>query len=137
MRAEPSTKFGLSTSGGTTDAKVLVRTNGEKTSEEVSVTDRKDQFLRYELGLLSIKAAMSTRDGHNPVYASDIKVGQRSKVNDALQGILRKLEAAHAADLPVTEFEHIALIEDTAGDLTRRFGGCLDRGRFRIGVAQW
>ena len=41
--------------------------------------DNKKRFLCYELGLLSLKAALSTRNGEAPIYAKDIKTYQRKR----------------------------------------------------------
>lgn len=95
----------------------------------------KKRFLCYELGLLSLKAALSTRDGDAPVYAKGIKFHQRTKEKKVLRGVLEKLEQEYAKG-GVTESQHIEFIQKTADEVSKALESKLHNGRFRIGVAQ-
>ncbi|WKE65510.1 hypothetical protein PVT67_17865 [Gallaecimonas kandeliae] len=95
----------------------------------------KKRFLSYELGLLSLKASLSTRDGDAPVYAKGIKSHQRKKEKKILRAVLEKLEQKYAKG-GVTEDEHIEFIKNTADEVTKKLGNKLHNGRFRIGIAQ-
>lgn len=95
----------------------------------------KKRFLCYELGLLSLKAALSTRDGEAPVYAKGIKIHQRKKEKKVFRGILEKLEDMYVKG-GVTEHQHTEFIRQTADDVSAELGNRLHNGRLRIGVAQ-
>lgn len=95
----------------------------------------KGRFLRYELGLLSLKAALSTRDGEWPIYDGSRKVFQRGKAKRAFRSVLNDIEMKYAASR-ITEDEHVAYIETVANQLSRNLADDLHDGRFRIGVAQ-
>jgi hypothetical protein len=95
----------------------------------------KKRFLCYELGLLSLKAALSTRDVDAPVYAKGIKFHQRTKEKKVLRGVLEKLEKMYVAG-GVTEDQHVEFIRQTAVEVSNVLGDKLHNGRFRIGVAQ-
>lgn len=100
----------------------------------VNENDKK-RFLCYELGLLSLKAALSTRDGDAPVYAKGVKNHQRKKEKKVFRNVLEKLEAMYAKD-GVKENEHLEFIQKTADNVSKELGIKLHNGRFRIGVAQ-
>jgi hypothetical protein len=95
----------------------------------------KKRFLCYELGLLSLKASLSTRDGDAPVYAKGIKFHQRTKEKKVLRGVLEKLEQMYVKG-EVTESQHVEFIQKTADEVSKTLGSKLHNGRFRIGVAQ-
>ncbi|UZK03407.1 hypothetical protein [Venatoribacter cucullus] len=95
----------------------------------------KKRFMCYELGLLSLKAALSTRDGDAPVYAKGIKFHQRTKEKKVLRGVLERLEKMYAKG-GVTEAQHFDFIKNTADDVSRELGSKLHNGRFRIGISQ-
>jgi len=95
----------------------------------------KKQFLCYELGLLSLKAALSTRDGEAPVYAKGVKIHQRKKEKKVFRSVLEKLEVMYAHD-GVKENEHLEFIQITADNVSKELGNKLHNGRFRIGVTQ-
>lgn len=95
----------------------------------------KTRFLRYELGLLSLKAALSTRDDEWPIYHGSKKLYQRGKAKRAFRAVLNEVETKYAAS-PVTEDEHVVYIEAVADRLSRDLGDYLHGRRFRIGVAQ-
>lgn len=97
--------------------------------------NNKKRFLCYELGLLSLKAALSTRDGDAPVYAKEIKSHQRKKEKKVLRGVLEKLEQKYLKG-DVTEEDHVKLIMDTTDEISKELGSKLHNSRFRVGVAQ-
>ncbi len=93
------------------------------------------RFLSYELGLLSVKAALSTRDKNWPIYSESTKQHQRSTVQDAIRSVLLGLETRYGGT-PPTEDEHVQFIEDTSDALSRDLKKFLFKGRFRVGVTQ-
>ena len=95
----------------------------------------KKRFLCYELGLLSLKAALSTRDGEAPVYAKGVKIHQRKKEKKVFRSVLETLEAIYAKG-DITEDRHIEFIQKTADDVSEKLKNKLHNERFRIGVAQ-
>jgi hypothetical protein len=95
----------------------------------------KRRFLCYELGLLSLKAALSTRDGEAPVYAKGSRTHQRKKEKRVFRGVLEKLEQIYVKG-GVTEDQHVEFIRQTADDVSNALGNRLHNGRLRIGVAQ-
>lgn len=95
----------------------------------------KKRFLSYELGLLSLKAALSTRNGNAPVYAKGIEYHQRKEEKKVFRGILDKLEHMYVKG-GITEEQHVKFIEQTALDVSKALENSLHNGRFRIGVAQ-
>jgi len=95
----------------------------------------KKRFLCYELGLLSLKAALSTRDGDAPVYASGIEFHQRTKEKRVLRGVLEKIEPMYING-DVTENQHVEFIQMTADEVSKALGSSLHNRRFRIGVTQ-
>lgn len=101
----------------------------------MSIKNDKERFLRYELGLLSLNAALSTRNSDAPVYAKGIKLHQRTKEKKVFRGFLEKLEHMYVKG-GVTEEQHIEFIQKAADDISKALGNKLHNGRFRIGVAQ-
>lgn len=99
-----------------------------------NVNDKK-RFMCYELGLLSLKAALSTRDDAAPVYAKGVKTHQRKKEKKVFRAVLEKLEALYAAG-KVPEEKHTQFIKNTADEVSKSLGSKLHNSRFRIGVAQ-
>lgn len=95
----------------------------------------KKRFLCYELGLLSLKAALSTRDADAPVYAKGIKFHKRVKERKILRCIIENLEQTYVNG-GITEDLHIKFIEKTADNISEELGDKLYNSRFRIGVAQ-
>jgi hypothetical protein len=95
----------------------------------------KKRFLSYELGLLTLKAALSTRDDQFPIYNKDTKVLQRTKAKRVLREYLAAIEAKYSQN-EVSEEEHTAFIAEAASDLSRKLSRYLHHGRFRIGIAQ-
>lgn len=101
----------------------------------MAIKNDKKRFLCYELGLLSLKASLSTRSGDAPVYAKGLKLHQRTKEKKIFRGIIEELEHIYAEG-NVTEEQHVDLIQRTADDVSKALGNRLHNGRFRIGVAQ-
>lgn len=99
------------------------------------MTNEKRRFLSYELGILSFKAALSTRDGQYPVYGKEVRTWQRTRVKSALRDCLVKIEEKYSGGV-VTESNHIAFIEEVAEGVSTELSMYLHNGRFRVGVAQ-
>ncbi|MDO8344155.1 MAG: hypothetical protein Q7T48_13215 [Cellvibrio sp.] len=97
--------------------------------------NHKKRFLCYELGLLSLKAALSTRDSNSPIYANGIKFHQRAEEKKVFRSVLEKLEDIYV-NTDVTEDQHTTFIQKTADDVSQLLGDRLHKRRFRIGVAQ-
>jgi hypothetical protein len=95
----------------------------------------KQRFLTYELGLLSLKAALSTREENWPIYNESKKFHQRSKAKTAFRAVLEDLEK-NCVQGDVTEEAHNRRIVDVAKYLSSELTDHLYRGRFRIGVSQ-
>jgi hypothetical protein len=100
----------------------------------VIVNDKK-RFICYELGLLSLKAALSTRDGENPVYSKTVKIHQRKKEKQIFRKVLESVEELYSKG-NISEQDHVAFIEKTANDISTKLSNKLHKGRFRIGVSQ-
>lgn len=99
------------------------------------IDGEKKRFLTYELGLLSLKAALSTRDSASPIYAKGMNDYQRGPVKMAFRLVLEDIEGKYSTG-GVLEDAHVAYIEDTANMFSHGFGRYLHNGRFRIGVTQ-
>lgn len=99
------------------------------------IQDDKNSFLAYELGLLSLKAALSTRAENWPIYATSYKAHQRNSVKSAFRRELVNLATTYAAG-QVTEENHMALISALADRISLQYKPSLYKGRFRHGVAQ-
>lgn len=98
-------------------------------------TNEKVRFIKYELGLLSLKAALSTRDNKHPIYVKNYKSHQRTPAKKAFRSILNDIEDRYFMG-GVTEESHIEYIVKVADDLSSTIGKYLHNGRFRVGVAQ-
>lgn len=92
------------------------------------------RFIGYELGLLTIKAALSTRDKNYTIYRSSIRDHQRKPVKKAIRDVLEEIEGKYESIL--SHDEHIQYISDTACQLTNNIGSYLHNSKFRIGIAQ-
>lgn len=101
----------------------------------VMIKNDKKRFICYELGLLSLKGALSTRDSAVPVYAKGIKSHQRREEKKALREILEELERLYSKG-SCTEQGHISFIAKTADEVSKKLGARLHNSRFRIGIAQ-
>src|SRR4030067_490794 len=100
-----------------------------------TITNNKQRFLSYELGLLTLKAALSTRDNKYPIYDKGIKTYQRSKAKKVLRELLAKIETKYS-ESNISEVEHVAFIAEVAADLSSKLSRYLYKGSFRVGVAQ-
>ena len=97
----------------------------------------KRAFLTYELGLLTLKAALSTRDDVYPVYARQATRTQRAEVQEAIRAVLPEIEGRYAPSAaPVDERAHIEFIAAVSDRLSQAHGHALHGMRFRIGIAQ-
>jgi hypothetical protein len=101
---------------------------------DISVQNKR-RFLTYELGLLSLNAALSTRDKNWPVYDNSIKIHQRSKAKDVFRSILGDIENEYKNG-GVTDDAHNCFIERVADFLSVELKDHLHKKRFRIGVTQ-
>lgn len=99
------------------------------------ITPSKHRFLIYELGLLSLKAALSTRDKEWPIYDPSKRGHQRSEAKAVLRDLLLEI-ATRYAEGAVSSEVHIQFIESAANDLSLKLSSTLHKGRFRVGVAQ-
>ena len=99
------------------------------------IANNKRRFLSYELGLMTLKAALSTRDGEYPVYDKGSKPYQRSKPKKILRDLLTEIERKYS-DKSLSEAEHINFISKVVENLSNRLTRYLHNGRFRVGVAQ-
>jgi hypothetical protein len=93
----------------------------------------KHDFLKYELSILSLKAALSTRDKKHPIYNS--KSSNRSEVKAILRETLLNLEEKYRSG-NVSDKVHYELINETADYISAKLKDHLHKGRFRIGVSQ-
>lgn len=101
----------------------------------MSIDAAKRDFLLYELGLLSLKAALSTRARGAPVYAQTCMKHQRGATKDGFRSVLVEILTKYSAD-DLDEDRHIKFIAETAELFSERHGASLHRGRLRFGVAQ-
>lgn len=92
------------------------------------------RFIGYELGLLTIKAALSTRDRRYTIYKSTVKDHQRKPAKNAVRDVLTEIETKY--DTMLSEEEHVKYISDTATNLTNSIGQFLRNNEFRVGIAQ-
>jgi len=101
----------------------------------MKMTNDRKRFLSYELGLLTLKAALSTRDDKYPVYDKGTKTWQRSQAKRALREWLAVIEEKYSRS-GITEVEHVTFIAEVSEKLSSQLSRCLHNGRFRVGVAQ-
>ncbi|WP_133493442.1 hypothetical protein [Alcanivorax sp. 24] len=97
-------------------------------------SEHKNRFISYELGLLTIKAALSTRDKEFTVYKETIKSHQRTPAKEAIREVLDEIEIMYSPVL--FPEDHAKHIENTAKKLTDKIGKYLKGDRFRIGITQ-
>jgi len=95
----------------------------------------KRRFLIYELGLLTLKAGLSTRDKDWPIYCPTKKDHQRGEAKKAFRDILKEIEAKYSS-ARITEATHVQFIDSVADRLSATLTSTLHQSRFRIGVAQ-
>jgi hypothetical protein len=101
----------------------------------MSIAILKHRFLVYELGLLSLKAALSTRDQSWPIYNAEKKSYQRSEAKSEFRAVLKEIKEKYSKNR-VTESKHIEFIAEVARTLSQQLKSHLHNERFRIGVAQ-
>jgi hypothetical protein len=106
-----------------------------ETNQIITIANNKRRFLSYELSLLTLKAALSTRDDKYPIYDKDIKTYQRSEAKKVLREWLSKIKTKYS-EINISEAEHVAFIAEVAADLSNKLFRYLHNGRFRVGVAQ-
>jgi hypothetical protein len=99
------------------------------------LSSAKRSFLSYELGLLTLKAALSTRDKEWPIYSPVKKDHQRGAAKKAFREILIEIEQKYSST-GSTESAHVLYIESVADRLSDFLKSTLHQSRFRIGVAQ-
>jgi len=97
-------------------------------------TEDQKRFISYELRLLTINAALSTRDKNYPIYKASVKTHQRTEPKKAIRKVLCELEEKYKKN-PLPGI-HIEYITETADGLTKNIGKYLHKDRFRIGIAQ-
>ena len=85
--------------------------------------------------MLSLKAALSTRDDKFPIYSSTRKVHQRSDAKKAFRNLLTEIER-HYSNAQMPEADHIQFIQETANILSTKLTPYLHEGRLRIGITQ-
>ncbi len=101
----------------------------------MTTMNNKRRFLSYELGLLTLKAALSTRDDNYPVYDRGTKIWQRSQAKRVLRQWLVIIEEKYSKE-SIGEAEHMSFIAKVAEELSKELSRYLHNGRFRVGVAQ-
>lgn len=93
------------------------------------------EFMRYEVGILTLKAALSTRAGSAPVYSEACRANQRVPVRRTLRRELGDLETAYPYG-NVSLSEHCEYIASLANRISQTYQNSLHQGRFRYGIAQ-
>jgi hypothetical protein len=101
----------------------------------MTMTNNKRRFLSYELGLLTLKAALSTRDGEYPIYDKGSKTYQRSNAKRVIRDLLAEIETKYSQN-NISEIEHVDFIAEVAANLSNKLTRYLHNGKFRVGVAQ-
>lgn len=99
------------------------------------VYEDKLEFLRYEVSILSLKAALSTRAGGAPIYSGDCHEYQRAPIKSALRRGLRELETAYSYG-NISSTDHCNYIASFADHISQTYGNYLHNRRFRYGIAQ-
>lgn len=83
----------------------------------VTIQSSKHRFLTYELGLLSLKAALSTRDRDWPIYRISKKLHQRSLAKSAFRAVLTEIETTYSNG-DISEDAHTEFIVEVAAKLS-------------------
>jgi hypothetical protein len=96
----------------------------------MSSAQRRRAYLRDEFHLLTLNATVQRAR----IYANGIAENEREAFRMSLRQQLDITSMAYSR--PVGEREHIRNIERLAAFMSRRHGGILREGRFRIGPAQ-
>ena len=100
-----------------------------------AAVDPRTKFLLGEFALMSINAALATRNKSHPVYAESVDGKAREIAKSAVYRTLRETAAIYIAS-PVLEQNHLAYIRQTSDRLSDELGETLFRSRFRIGISQ-
>lgn len=99
------------------------------------VHEDKIEFLRYEVGILTLKAALSTRAGGAPIYSASCKEHQRTPIKGALRRELRELEASYSYG-NISSTDHCNYIASLANRMSQTYRDSLHNGSFRYGISQ-
>jgi hypothetical protein len=103
----------------------------------IELPPSKRAFLSYELGVLTLKAALSTRDDAYPVYARNATRMQLAAAQDAIRAVLPIVEKQYSQIAGQKSDDlHMQFIVETADQLSDAHCVALHNGRFRIGIAQ-
>jgi hypothetical protein len=97
--------------------------------------DDKKEYLLYELGILTVKAAFSTRVESSPIYLRPCTPAQRNAFQDAIRSELAGIEGTYSNGR-VAEDVHCGYIEFLSHRITGAHSTCLHDGEFRFGIAQ-
>ncbi len=97
--------------------------------------DPKRHFLCSEFSLLSINAALATRDRKHPVYSQTKKDYQREPAKKAIRELLLSLGNRYGSR-DVSAEDHFEFIQHASDNLSSSFRDFWHDGRFRIGVTQ-
>jgi hypothetical protein len=92
--------------------------------------DQQNRFLRNEFLTMSVLGAL----GRSRTYSKSASEEAKKNFHNALRRKLDELAQSYTSN--VKEEDHLKNIEDLVKDLTSRFLDCLEKKRFRIGVAQ-
>jgi hypothetical protein len=93
-------------------------------------------FLRYEFGILSINAALATRDDENPIY-SNIPMHKRKPFKGVVRQVLGQIDVDQGyINGGVSEQTHCNFIEEVSHSVSSTATAFLYNRRFRIGIAQ-
>lgn len=95
----------------------------------------KIEFLRYEAGILTLNASLSTRAGGSPIYSEACREHKRGPIKDTLRRELRDLETAYSYG-NISSTEHCDYIASLANRISQTYQDSLHQGRFRYGIAQ-
>ena len=93
-------------------------------------------FLRNEFKILSVNAALATRDDKNPIYAN-IPMHRRKPFKAVVRQVLAQIDADQGyINGGVSEQVHCNFVEEVSNSVSRTATTFLHNGRFRIGIAQ-
>ena len=95
----------------------------------------KHRCLTYELGLLSLNAALSKRDKEWPIYDSSKKFHQRKEAKATFRDVLMEIEVFYSKGR-ICDEAHIEFVVKVADELSVKLKDYLHGKRFRIGIAQ-
>lgn len=99
------------------------------------VHEDKMDFLRYEVGILTLKAALSTRASGFPIYSNECREHRRAPIKDTLRRELREVEDAYSYG-HISHNDHCDFIANLADRVSNQHHESLHQGRFRYGIAQ-